>query len=206
MEKSYSVYIHTFPNGKKYVGITSQKPEKRWENGKGYRRKNNGKYQQPLMAKATLKYKWDDISHEIVFDGLTKEEAEQKEIELIAKYQSNNPEYGYNITSGGEGSLGWNPTEEWREKQRKLNKGKNNPMYGKSAMKGKHHTEEVKRKIGEKHKKPVRCIETGITYDSLQTAEEKTGIKYYNISACCNGKQKTAGGYNWEYYIEEAVA
>ena len=30
-------------------------------------------------------------------------------------------------------------------------------------------------------------------------AERYTGIDHRNISACCLGKQKTAGGYKWEY-------
>lgn len=32
----YIVYMHICPNNKKYIGITSQKPEKRWGNGKNY--------------------------------------------------------------------------------------------------------------------------------------------------------------------------
>lgn len=38
MEKKWCVYVHIAPNGKKYVGITSQKPEKRWNHGEGYQR------------------------------------------------------------------------------------------------------------------------------------------------------------------------
>lgn len=29
---NYSVYKHTAPNGKIYIGITSMKPENRWNN------------------------------------------------------------------------------------------------------------------------------------------------------------------------------
>lgn len=197
---SYSVYKHTFPNGKVYIGITSQKPKNRWENGEGYCKKSKSGYNQPLMAKAINKYGWDNIAHEILFNGLTKEQAMNKEIELIDIYQSNDLRYGYNMTRGGEGSLGWNPPKKWRKKQSKLNIGKNNPMYGKeSAMKGKHHTEDAKNKIREKHKKPVKCIETNIIYNSLQDAEKDTKINYYNISAVCNSRQKTAGGYHWKF-------
>lgn len=63
----YYVYKHTFPNGKVYIGITSQKPENRWNSGKGYLRKINGKYAQPLMANAVIKHGWDNIKHEILW-------------------------------------------------------------------------------------------------------------------------------------------
>ena len=33
---NYFVYVHSCPNGKKYVGITRQIPKKRWNNGYGY--------------------------------------------------------------------------------------------------------------------------------------------------------------------------
>lgn len=46
----YFVYKHTFPNGKIYIGITDQKPERRWRNGIGYRR-------QPYVYNAIKKYK-----------------------------------------------------------------------------------------------------------------------------------------------------
>lgn len=46
----YSVYMHTTPNNKKYIGITKQKPVKRWQNGGGYKN-------QPLMWKAIKKYR-----------------------------------------------------------------------------------------------------------------------------------------------------
>ncbi len=35
----YNVYSHTSPSGKKYIGITKQKPEHRWSNGDGYKHK-----------------------------------------------------------------------------------------------------------------------------------------------------------------------
>jgi len=35
-EANYTVYQHTVPNGKNYIGITRQEIGKRWKNGKGY--------------------------------------------------------------------------------------------------------------------------------------------------------------------------
>ena len=39
--------------------------------------------------------------------------------------------------------------------------------------------------------KPVRCIETGIIYDSIKCAQEKTGATH--IGDACNGKCRTSG-------------
>lgn len=91
----FYVYKHTCPNEKIYIGITKQQPIKRWDyNGYGYRKNT-------LFYRAIQKYGWSNIKHEILYENLSKEEAEQKEIELIEKYKSNQPKYGYNIANGG---------------------------------------------------------------------------------------------------------
>lgn len=51
--------------------------------------------------------------------------------------------------------------------------------------------------------KPIRCIETGITYASACEAECKLGIPHTNISANCLGKRKSAGGLHWEFTNQE---
>lgn len=86
--------MHIFPNNKVYIGVTKQKPEYRWRNGTKY---SDNQY----MKNAIKKYGWKNIKHIILFENLTKEEAEQKEIELIKKYKANIREYGYNILAGG---------------------------------------------------------------------------------------------------------
>lgn len=110
----YSVYKHETPSGKVYIGITKQKPIDRWLNGKGYA-------QQPRFYNAILKYGWDNIKHEVLFTGLTREEAEQKEVELIAQYKSDQRAYGYNIDHGGRANR---MSDETRERIRKANIGK----------------------------------------------------------------------------------
>ena len=51
--------------------------------------------------------------------------------------------------------------------------------------------------------KPVKCIETGIIYPSACEASRQLGIHYLSICYCCNGKQKTAGGFHWEFVIDQ---
>lgn len=91
---NYIVYCHTFPNDKKYIGITCQDPNIRWGNGMGYK-------EQPLIFNAIVKYGWINIKHDILYMDLSEEEAFIKEKELISLYQTNSVEYGYNLTPGG---------------------------------------------------------------------------------------------------------
>lgn len=111
--KTWCLYKHTnIINGKVYIGITKfgNSPSKRWG-------KNGNRYNTQFFGKAIHKYGWDNFEHEILFENLTEIEAKQKEIELIKFYDSSNLKKGYNLTKGGDGSLGLFPNEETRIKQ-----------------------------------------------------------------------------------------
>lgn len=109
MNKKFVIYKHTnLINNKIYIGQTCQKPEYRWgKKGQGY--KNS-----PHFYSAIQKYGWQNFKHEILFTDLTQEQANQKEIELIQKYKSQNPLYGYNSDSGGKVKI---PNQKTRLKQ-----------------------------------------------------------------------------------------
>ena len=49
---------------------------------------------------------------------------------------------------------------------------------------------------------PVVCLETGEVYPSTHEASRQSGIAQQSISACCNGKRKTAGGYHWAKFVK----
>jgi group I intron endonuclease len=52
----------------------------------------------------------------------------------------------------------------------------------------------------EKQKRRVRRIEDNMIFNSIAEAARASGIKCpETITRCCQGKQKTAGGYHWEY-------
>lgn len=108
----YTLYVHVVPNGKLYFGITFMPIQKRWRNsGFGYK-------SQQLFWRAIQKYGWDNIQHIILMENLSKDVACECEKYLIAKYQSNNPKFGYNIASGGEHNSGFHfsHTEEAKKK------------------------------------------------------------------------------------------
>ena len=99
--KTWIVYCHISPNGKKYVGITSQTTKQRWRYGKGYKENS-------YFTNAIKKYGWDNFEHMIVAENLPEDIAKEMEKLLIATYKSNIKKYGYNITKGGEGTCGVN--------------------------------------------------------------------------------------------------
>lgn len=55
-----------------------------------------------------------------------------------------------------------------------------------------------------KHSKAVINIDTGIVYQSETIAAKDVGLLGTGgITMCCQGKQKTAGGYHWKYYAKK---
>lgn len=91
MNRPYCVYEHVFPNGKKYIGISCD-AEKRWQNGNGYKT-------QRKIANAIKHYGWENVEHNIIVDGVTKEQAETLERYLVAELDT--IKNGYNATIGG---------------------------------------------------------------------------------------------------------
>lgn len=106
---SWKVYIHTcLITGWKYVGITyHDDPNVRWKNGNGYPHNTH-------FSSAIKKYGWDNFSHVIIAEGLTKHEANKIEEEHITKFKKLG--ICYNITDGGEGHNGQPLPEEVRAK------------------------------------------------------------------------------------------
>ena len=114
-DKKWILYRHTSPSGKVYVGITSQNNVKiRWCRGSSYKGC-------PYFFHAILKYGWDNIKHEVLFANLEEDRAKNLEKELIRHYKNLN--ISYNITDGGDGTLGVGCSEENKEKMRKSRKG-----------------------------------------------------------------------------------
>lgn len=185
----YTVYKHTAPNGKVYIGITGRKPEQRWENGNGCKRNKH-------FYSAIKKYGWDNIKHEIICQApMIAAQAGAVEKSFIALYDSTNPDKGYNHSIGGEsGALGVHPSAETRRKMSK-------------ARKRAYLNPELRRKLSESHKgihkgkntKAVICVETGTLHGSVTEAAKSIGVTQSAVSLALRGVRKTAGCYHWKY-------
>ena len=219
----YTVYKHQNKiNGKIYIGITMQEPEKRWgNNGINYKTS-------PHFYAAIQKYGWNNFDHEILFENLTHDEACSKEQELIKYYNSMNREFGYNSTSGGDVFIMNEETKQKishsmigntnglghpcsDEKKRKISESQKGRIFTEEhkqklsvAAQQRHVpcSEEKKKKLFQNYpnKRKVYCEELDTIYESVQECGRQLGIPATNITKLCNGRGKTLKGYHLRYY------
>lgn len=104
----YSIYVHTLPNGKRYVGCTGLKPVKRFGNGSKYRGNKN-------FYNDILLFGWNNIQHHVLETVMDKETAIKREEYYTLLWRTNEPEFGYNIKIGNT-RFGFRHTEESKKK------------------------------------------------------------------------------------------
>ena len=150
MLKSYVYKITNNLNNKIYIG-KSNNPEKRWKQHVALSKKNkliDGHYS--YLHSAIKKYGIENFSMEIIACFNSNLDAFDFESKTIFELKSNYREIGYNLTTGGEGVVGFKQTKEQIIKSANSRRGKfvgvNNKNYGKK------HSEEHRRKISEGNK------------------------------------------------------
>lgn len=218
-DRRWCVYIHRNKiNNKAYIGITSQNPKDRWgKDGYKYREDDH-----QVFYNAIKKYGWDNFEHIIWEDKLTEKEAKHCERLLIALFQTNcrkyrTPELGYNMTNGGDGMLGWTPTEESRKKMSASQKirfsdpknritglrrfGEDNPNYGNHKLAGENNPNYGNCKSVIQLSLDNQFIKR---YRNAKEAEVNTGIFATQIHSVCIHKPhyNSAGGFRWMYEEE----
>jgi len=193
----YIVYMHRLKKDNRvYIGITCQNPKKRWQNGLGYAHSS-------YFYNAIMKYGWDNFEHIILYENLSKVDAEQKEVELIIKYKSNKKGYGFNLTEGGFAPT---MTEEQKKKISESEKGK--IVSEETRMKSSKTRKELFKKYGltpkqkecyKRRIRPIICVETNIIYNGQKDLKEK-GFNAGNVCRACSNARYTANGYHWKYW------
>ena len=211
--KSYIVYRHITPDGKSYIGCTSKSVRERWWLGYMH---------SPKFDVMVKKYGWDGMQHEVLAENLSAEDAYKVEQEMISKYQTIDPNFGYNTSKGGKATYaGLKHTDETKDKIRKANTGvvfteehcknlsnalkgnmvgEKNPMYGKpkSAI-------TIQRQYDSHRHEMISVVQKDLegniigTYFSMHEAARKTGVNRNCIKACLIGKQQSSKGFLWEY-------
>ena len=192
----YYVYIHSNPETKEvfYVGI-----------GKDNRVWNKWAGRNKFWDNYVNKYGFEV---EIIAENLTREQAEDIEIKLIAHLGRRQIDEGgtlVNRSTGGDGSKGYTHTEEYKQKMSQDRKGKCTRKIRKLSK-------ESKEKISKKLKgrditwgKPVLQYDKKGNFikewDSMKEAERETGAKniFEVTSGYKNQLYKSSGGYVWKY-------
>lgn len=150
---NHNIYIVTSPSNKQYVGQTVLTPQKRWQSHYWKAHSNC----EGILYRAIRKYgKENFVIKLLISDISNQEEANLWEILMIRNF--NTFENGYNMTEGGEGTVGWEMPESVKIKIGKTNLGRivseetrkkmsEARMGHVSPMLGKTHSESTKKKM-----------------------------------------------------------
>ena len=96
----------TFPNFKRYIGVSSDFPRRM----KQHKLLAKNQKKTSLVHKAIRKYGEENINVKILDRFIKIEEALNFEKQMISDYDTRS--FGYNLTDGGEGSTGYRHTED----------------------------------------------------------------------------------------------
>ena len=194
-------YIYVFSNkvnGKIYVGKTTELYSLRW---------NEHKYCAFTACKITYfynalrKYSWDCFDRFVIFQTEELESKEdvdkillEKEKEFIKLFNSNDVQFGYNLTLGGDGISGYTFSEESKLKMSESRQGENHWNYG--------------NRNGSTSKAVLQFdldFNFVAEWPSINEAARVLSIKPNNISRCCSNKLVTYKDSIWvkksDYYI-----
>lgn len=227
MELKFIVYEHVnLFNNKRYIGITSQIPEVRWQRGSGYR-------ENTIFFRAIKKYGWDNFEHNILYESLSNREALEIESTLIKKYKSLG--VSYNISDGYE-ELGISKRipiivydtggnyvgayisihkasielgiPETNITMALSNKYNITQAKGYVFLKEGDNILDKLDKVNKRHssaRRPViQLTKNGqilAEFNSVSDAANSLGCGTGSISNCLKGRYKTAAGYKWRYKV-----
>lgn len=206
-EKISGIYcIENLVNGKKYIG-KSVNISKRWSEHKRAL-KSNQHYNKHLQ-KAWNKYGELNFKFSVIKYCNTEEELNNFEMYYINKFNTINSQYGYNITSGGEGAIGYHHTEEIKKYISTIQTGrllsenwrKNISSAHKDRIKnGLMPKTEHFEKYNEEKSRPINCYDKNTgkyieTFESIQEASRKLSLEATNISKVIQRQYKYCGNY-----------
>lgn len=190
-----SIYVFVNKeNGKMYIGKTVQSYLKRWKDHKNlFKTKNNRFYS------ALKKYGWFGFERFIIYQTdilQNKEDCDililDKEMFFIKKFKTNDPEFGYNSSEGGDGPVGLHHLEETKKRLSEIHSGTNHWKYGTKNIGG----------------IPILQFDLDFNFikewPSIKEVSRELGYLSNNIGKVCNRLGNSAYGYIWvkkeEYY------
>lgn len=188
------VYLITnLVNGKHYIGKTVQPLERRW----GQHLSDARCGSQTYFLDAIRKHGAGAFSIVPLISILvTDPQLKEQEKFWIRQFNSNDPRYGYNLTAGGDGSLGCRHSVEARRKMSASRKGKShsaehNRKIG-EASKGRKHSAETRRKMSYAHKGKILSAETCRKMSEFRKGKSRPAETRRKISEAKKGHEVSA--------------
>ena len=207
--KNYKIYEIRSPDDDVYIGQTGIDPEKRWGGGGLYEKSS-------AIGQAISKYGWKNMSHEVIMENLTSDEADIAEDQFIQSYGGIYDPKVLNQKTGGKKN--YTVSREVVERRKKTMEDPEVKKKFIAACKRRFidHPElrdkmsEIKKKMHEDNpsirenasKKVVQYSYDGTKeiarYKSISEAARNVGISDGHISECLSGTRTHAGGYVWK--------
>lgn len=159
-------------NGKQYIGQTTMTSKERFN---GHCSLKSGTTS--AVKSAIQKYGRENFSFIVLSECKSKEELDAAEIFWIDYYQTSAP-IGYNLAKGGNG--GGKHSAESKLKMSRSRKGIQQPNKGCWPS------------------VPVTCIQTGLTYESINKAAFAMKLQRANIQKVIYGERKHTGGFTFK--------
>lgn len=185
------IYKFIAPDKRVYIGKATTSYQRIGAHKREAFAKKDGEWlKNTRWKKAIREFGWENMLVEILEFVPKWTSLDKRERYWIAEYHASNTKYGFNMNKGGGG-----PTKHTEEAKAKMSAAKMGNTYAPT--------------------KPVTCceiLEDGemqkvklTSYASAYAAEADLGICQQDISACCTGKGKSAGGYLWWFSKKDEV-
>jgi group I intron endonuclease len=189
------IYKYTSPSNKVYIGQTVRERKRRYDHRTKTSKTNT------YFGRALSKYGYENFKYEILimFTPTTdliklKRVLNKLERRYIKLYKSDSPNFGYNLTKGGEGVLGFKHSEETKAYISKCSKEQMTPekrAHLSECLKNKSRlnpfTEEAKETLKQ------RAKERGVSKQVYQYDLKYNLIKIHpSIADCCNSLENSA--------------
>ncbi len=156
--------VRNITDGKVYVGASQRSISVRKSQHKSRAKLHTKDSRHTPLYEAIRKDGWDSFEWSVLETCKDAESLYQAEQKWVSRLESSNSNNGYNLTSGGLGNNGYNPSEEARRKISVLHKGRKHskefiekrisPQRGRKRpivgdkLRGRFVSDETRRKIG----------------------------------------------------------
>lgn len=180
-------------NGKLYIG-QSIDIDRRWKQEKKCKKINKH------LKRSIIKYGIDNFLF-FVLEEVERKKLNEREKFYIKLYHTLDSEYGYNETSGGDSSYirsHQKLTEEHKTKISLANKGHKLSKETIEKMR-----KAKKKKVLEKHKIDIWCLETNEIYNSIEEIISKLNLNKQQLFKCLRNVSKSVNGYHVCYAREK---